>query len=328
MLVRFSKTGKNNKFVYMAVNFCRKAVPKSLYRRRLRKAIAQIEKRGDREYILRRVDYYNKLDAVTPLPGDAPRVRDLRLRDGRSAYYFDTMEYLRWFDRGLRWMYLYGDITHVPPHPAIVKSRPVAGDNRNSVLLNLDKARHFNFIRDDRPFGAKADKSIFRGHIKKKPHRIRFMEMYHGSAVCDAGIVYATEGFPREWVCKPISMKAHLRYKFIMALEGNDVASNLKWIMSSNSVAVMPRPTYETWYMEGTLIPNRHYIEIKSDFSDLEERLRYYVEHPWEAEEIIRNANEYTKQFADRRREKLISLLVLDKYFRMTGQETARESVD
>ena len=68
-----------------------------------------------------------------------------------------------------------------------------------------------------------------------------------------------------------------------MALEGNDVASNLKWVMSSNSIAVMPRPTCETWFMEGKLIPNYHYIEIKPDYSDLPEKLQYYIDHPEEA---------------------------------------------
>ena len=114
----------------------------------------------------------------------------------------------------------------------------------------------------------------------------------------------------------------HLDYKFIMALEGIDVASNLKWVMSSNSIAVMPRPTCETWFMEGTLIPNYHYIEIKPDFSDLEERLNYYIEHVDESLEIIRHAHEYVSQFKDKRRENLISLLVLDKYFKMTGQKS------
>ena len=50
-------------------------------------------------------------------------------------------------------------------------------------------------------------------------------------------------------------MYDNLNYKFILAIEGYDVATNLKWIMSSNSLAVMPRPTYATWFMEGTLIP-------------------------------------------------------------------------
>ena len=104
-----------------------------------------------------------------------------------------------------------------------------------------------------------------------------------------------------------------------MALEGNDVASNLKWVMSSNSIAVMPKPTCETWFMEGTLIPNFHYIEIKADFSDLEERLHYYNTHPAEAQRIIANAHAYVDQFRDTHRERLIALGVMDKYLRMTN---------
>ena len=105
-----------------------------------------------------------------------------------------------------------------------------------------------------------------------------------------------------------------------MSLEGNDVASNLKWVMSSNSIAVTPRLTCETWFMEGTLKPNYHYIEVNDDFSNLEERLQYYIDHPEEAEAIIKHAHEYVDQFRDKEREKLISLLVLKKYFEITNK--------
>ncbi len=117
-----------------------------------------------------------------------------------------------------------------------------------------------------------------------------------------------------------MTIKEQLEYKFILAIEGYDVASNLKWVMSSNSIAVMPRPTCETWFMEGTLIPNYHYIEIKPDFSDLEERLQYYMAHTDEAQAIIEHAHEYIEQFKNKKREQLISLLVLEKYFKMTEQ--------
>ena len=63
--------------------------------------------------------------------------------------------------------------------------------------------------------------------------------------------------------------------------------------------------------MEGRLIPNYHYVEIKPDFSDLEERLNYYIAHPQEAEEIIRHAHEYVEQFKRSERERLVSLFVL-----------------
>ena len=87
--------------------------------------------------------------------------------------------------------------------------------------------------------------------------------------------------------------------------------------MSANSVAVMPRPRYETWFMEGRLVPNYHYIEIRDDFSDLEEKIRYYVSHPEEAEAIARHAHDWIAQFQDPERELLVSLLVMKKYFEL-----------
>jgi spore maturation protein CgeB len=71
--------------------------------------------------------------------------------------------------------------------------------------------------------------------------------------------------------------------------------------------------------MEGKLIPNYHYIEVKEDFSDLEERLQYYIDHPDEAEAIIQHAHEWIDQFRDKERERLISLLVLKRYFEITN---------
>lgn len=69
----------------------------------------------------------------------------------------------------------------------------------------------------------------------------------------------------------------------------------------------------------GPAHPRLPYIEIKPDFSDVEEKLRYYISHPDKAYEIIRHAHEWVDQFRDTRRETLISLLVLDKYFKITN---------
>lgn len=71
--------------------------------------------------------------------------------------------------------------------------------------------------------------------------------------------------------------------------------------------------------MEGTLRPNYHYIECRPDYSDLEERLHYYIAHPDEAEAIIRHAHDYVARFRDSRRERIITYLVLQKYFAHTG---------
>ena len=99
------------------------------------------------------------------------------------------------------------------------------------------------------------------------------------------------------------------------------MSSNLKWVMSSNSVAVMPKPRFESWFMEGTLIPNYHYVLIKDDYSDLEERINYYINNLDKLKLIVKNANDYVSEFRDRKSEKIISLLVMEKFFNITNQK-------
>jgi len=49
-----------------------------------------------------------------------------------------------------------------------------------------------------------------------------------------------------------------LKYKVVIVLEGNNVASGLKWALASNSVLVMPPPTIASWAMEELLEPWVH----------------------------------------------------------------------
>lgn len=313
-------SGKNNKFTYLLKNYLSLLVPNSLYRHKLERKLSEADTRADKEYITSRVDYYCRLQPGSHLPADAPCIgkRDKRWH---KVYWFDTRECTRWFPPTLKWVFRPGDINFIPPVPSIVKSRPIAGDNANGVILKLNKVRHFIFVNDRIPFREKKDMAVFRGKVKDKPQRVDFFEKHFHNPICDLGDISRHYAEHAEWHVEKMTIADHLNYKFILALEGNDVASNLKWVMSSNSVAVMPRPTCETWFMEGTLIPNYHYIEIKSDFSDLDERLCHYMQHPEEAEAIIEHAHEYVEQFKDKEREQLISLLVLNKYFKMTGQK-------
>lgn len=312
-------SGKNPKFVYYGINMLRFLLPSIVFRMNLRRKLASSSHRKDSEYIKQRVDYYNKLSEKVVLPVSAPRLSAHKMGK-QKVYFFDTYQFTRWFSDSFQWSFCPGDVTYVPDCPSIVKSRPLVAHNENSVIMKLDKVRHFIFVNDKKTFAEKADKAIFRGKVKGKPSRKEFMETFFHHPMCDLGDVSKNTTDPMEWQTEKKTIREHLDYKFILALEGNDVASNLKWVMSSNSIAVMPRPTCETWFMEGTLIANYHFIEIKSDFSDLEDKLNYYIAHVDEAQEIIEHAHEYIAQFKDQERENLISLLVLDKYFKKTGQ--------
>ena len=264
--------------------------------------------------IQKRVDYYCKINSPKTL-SKLTKIKDLKSPKNPKSYYFDAYEYARFFEEDKFIDFLFGDVIHVPNTPSIVKSRPIVEDNENSVLLKLDKVRHFVRINNDKPFENKKNMLIGRGAIYQQ-HRYDFYKKYFNHPLCNLGGVgkRGQQGEP-EWLKPKLSLKEHLEYKFILSLQGNDVATNLKWIMSSNSIAVMPKPTIETWFMEGTLEGGKHYIEIKDDYSDLETQLEYYIANPDKCLEIIKNAQQHTQQFWNKDIEDLCSLLVLEKYF-------------
>ena len=317
-------SGKNSKLKYYVRCYLREAMPRFLWEKQLPQFLELVNRRLDKDYILQRTNYYNQLTKETVIDPVLWAEQSISLKEqpmtGQSVYYHDSMEIARYFDEELKWVLLPGDTKHVPVLPSVTKSRPL-GNHPTAVLLNMDKVRHFLFVNDKKAWRDKKNMAIFRGDLGQwKENRNIFMRRFADgeSPLVDAASTNLWEEHP-EWQKPKLTIGEHLDYKFVMSLEGNDVASNLKWVMSSNSIAVTPRLTCETWFMEGTLIPNYHYIEVKDDFSDLEERLLFYIEHPEEAEAIIRHAHEYVDQFRDKLREKLISLLVLKKYFETTN---------
>lgn len=308
---------RNVKAIYYLKGLMRCLLPYRIFQWFLVDKLSEVRD-YNRDYINARVDYYNRLRL------DAHSVDNLKPisentfpRKGR-VYFFDSMEYLRYFRQDLKANLLFGDINYTPAIPSLTKTRPIGGNNSNAIIMKFNKIRHFKFVHDKTRYDDKKSMLIGRANVWQ-PHRIAFFEKYFEHPLCDLGQINQNENSVR-WQKPKTSISDHLKYKFILCIEGNDVASNLKWVMSSNSIAVMPKPKYESWFMEGTLVPNFHYIEIKSDYSDLEERLQYYIDHPDEAKAIVRNANAFVQQFKDEKREDLISLLVLKKYFEQTGQ--------
>lgn len=328
---------QNYKLPYFILGTLRRLPPRKLLVRRLPKMLDEYNRLSaeEKQIVDDRLNYYCKFQGAIALPADATPLGDFQFKTRRihrwrnghvvkcaSVYYFDAHQYTRFFPAHLLWAYNPGDINYICPCPEITKSRPITADDSNAVniLLNLNKVRHFVFVQDPYKWEEKQTKVIFRGACHGKPQRETFLRTYVDHPLFSIRDTATDSTLPEAWrQRKPMALYDHLQYRYIMALEGNDVASNLKWVMSSNSIAVMPRPTCETWFMEGRLVADYHYIEIKPDFSDIVEKIEYYEAHPDEAKAIIVHAHEWVAQFKNRKREDLINLLVLDRYFRGTG---------
>jgi hypothetical protein len=240
------------------------------------------------------IDYYCKIKHPVRLQGGI-KLSDVNLLKS-SGYTYDLYNILYPFREELSFNFIPGDVTTIPDYPTFVKSRPIEGKNDNSVLLPLDSFRHFRFVNDRIRYADKLDGVVWRGAAYQE-HRQRFLESCSGLSFMNVGNTAVPKKGNVPFAKPKMSIKEQLKYKFVLSLEGNDVATNLKWIMSSNSVCIMPCPKYETWYREGTLIPNHHYIEIRDDFSDIEDVFARYVNDNHACELIINNAQDFVSNY-------------------------------
>lgn len=256
-----------------------------------------------------------------------------------------------------------GDIVaHQPQLFSLAKCRPILrGADTNALtdapgytIFPLNYARHWGDVRKvarrDRPFSTKAPTLVFRAAANASVEwadddgqpsypRGRFLEFYverasaRLRAQCDIGFVEVEEDRnPRSTTLirsaqlerAPLSIAEQLESKYLLSLEGIDVATGLKWMMASNSLVLMPRPRSQSWFAESLLEPWRHYVPLAEDCADLEERLDWCEANPRRAEEIVSEASAFLSEFMDPRREDAMRRAVLLYYveraqFRLEG---------
>lgn len=296
-------------------NIFKSLIPNYFFQRKLNYWLQEASKYPQAE-IQERLSYYitnNK----GKLADNAIALKDFKRPKKGTMYYYDLVQYTRYFKNHLKIKFKFGDIQENQNSLTIVKSRPI--DHKgNSVLMKLDALRHFYFVNDTIPFSKKKNKAVWRGYIHKENRR-SLVEKFYNHPQCNIGNIPLHNENP-DWAKPFISIEEQLQYKFILSIEGHDVATNLKWIFSSNSLCFMPTPKFETWFMEGKLIPNVHYVHLKDDYSDMLEKMDYYTTHEDEALIIIKNAQNWVARFLDEKLEKIISLKVLDAYFKSTKQ--------
>lgn len=303
-------------FGFYITNIFKSLIPKYFSQRKLNSWLQEANK-YPQELISKRVNHYISNNNGT-LSDDAISLKDFKRPKKGTMYYYDLVRYTRYFKNRFKIYFKFGDIQDNQETLTIAKSRPI-NHTGNSVLMKLDALRHYHFVNDSASFSEKKNKIVWRGYIHKENRR-SLVEKFHKHPKCNIGnIPLYNEN--SAWEKPFISIEEQLKYKFILSIEGHDVATNLKWIMNSNSLCFMPTPKFETWFMEGKLIPNVHYIHIKDDYSDMLEKMEYYAQHEDKALEIIKNAQAWVRQFQDEKLEKILSLKVLDSYFKSTNQK-------
>ena len=282
------------------------------------------------EYIQSRVRYYFKKTSNFRVSNEGKNLSELFwnqfFKNKQNSHFIDFYNVLQFFNKKNKVDFIYSTKDYIdssiakkhPPYPTFVKSRPVGFNNQNSILLKLNQVKLFHFIKDPKKFENKKNQAVWRGDIRNNSQREYFVKNFYRTPLFDIGQTSPKQDVA--WMKSFMSIKDQLDFKFIFCLEGKCISTNLYWAMSSNSVCVMPKPKYESWFMEGKLEDGVHYIEVKDDFSDAQEKIEFYNNNNDKCLEIIQNAQKFVKQFKNAKQERLIQLLILKQYFQYTGQ--------
>lgn len=155
----------------------------------------------------------------------------------------------------------------------------------------------------------------FLAHCENHP-RLRFALRYAGAPDVDIGITgpppfgaESAEADPaadtspvrkavRRMSGGRLSREGQLGYRYIVAIEGNDYATSMYWVLSSNSALLMPVPKWKTLLDYG-LRPWEHYVPLSDDFLDFPQKLRWCREHPEEVKAMIARAKTYYATLVD-----------------------------
>ena len=248
--------------------------------------------------------------------------------DNQIKYYInDLRKYFYSFTINFNIYIALGDINVKMNKYCLTKTRPIDLLNNYNILLNLDSQRHWDCLNDvnnfDIPFDEKNNKIIWRGTstgYRGDPSnipRVNLVNKYQNHENKNIDIKFSSlcqNVIDNNFIFSHLSMKEQLQSKFLISVEGNDVASNTEWVLYSNSVVIMSKPTMCSWSMQDKLIPGIHYVEVKSDHSDLEEKYEWCLNNLEECKKIAENGKKYIEQFLNKEKEEKITNKIIEIY--------------
>ena len=225
-------------------------------------------------------------------------------------------------------MFKFGDSrTRLTSQPVITKSRPALGSEikEQSIIWPLNTNRHFiapleklHEIKSNNQeveWEDKIPKLFWRGTTTGQRVELLSQWIHYDTNVIDIAFDHivgqrkskskSDKKFFDKYREKnniitrqKVDIQEMLKYKYLLSIEGNDVATGLKWMLYSNSVVFMSPPTKATWAMEDLLLPFVHYIPVAPDYSNLLEMIRWAEGHQHACQVISKRATDFMDRLA------------------------------
>lgn len=146
-------------------------------------------------------------------------------------------------------------------------------------------------------FQSKIMKLVWRGALGPNPLRRALWNLAKGKLWAD--VQYINWDVPKDVMKKILAMEEYCKYAYLGHVEGRSYSGRLKYLQNCRSVIVSHTLTWIEAH-HGALIskgPDQNYVEVRRDWSNLEDTVMHLVEHPELAEVIAENS---VKTFRDR----------------------------
>ena len=101
---------------------------------------------------------------------------------------------------------------------------------------------------------------------------------------------------PEEHFGDRCGLDKHFRYKYILIVDGNLIASNHQWVFGSGAVPIMITHPNNNWWFKNLLKPMENYVPISYDLSDLEEKIQWLVDNDGKAKQIAEHAVKFSEE--------------------------------
>jgi len=223
-----------------------------------------------------------------------------------TAYPIDVVRLLRYNPSKL-WVCC-GDTSYTGPmYPIFTKFRDTWNPDSKGIIVDFESVALWKpvFAHEDPPWEYKKPELIWRGTDTSRGIRLNFVKKYQ--PIYDVGFsryvqdsVKDPDLYKKEYLRNSVQIPEMLKYKYLPVVEGNDRSSSLYWILACNSVPLMPIPRYHSWICEKYLESGKHYVEVKSDWSDLPEKLEWCRSHDEECKQIAEEGKKFMLQFMNK----------------------------
>ena len=159
---------------------------------------------------------------------------------------------------------------------------------------------HFLKDAEQIPWSERISKAVWRGGCSgagTETARIRTVAaLIDSPEIADVKLGWwwsENKNIPAHFFGNRMEVQEMMKYKIILIIDGNVIASSHMWSFASGAVPLLISNA-RCWFSD-FLVPFVNYVPVAYDLSDLQEKIHWVLDHEFEAKEIAHRACEFAR---------------------------------